>query len=50
MIISEQQILKLMEYLMLSIQGSLTDAGVERAEILIDQIKEQQSEELKVIE
>ena len=50
MIISEKQIIDLMVYLERSINCQLTEAGNEHAEILLDKIRSQQSEELKVIE
>ena len=50
MIISEKQIMKLIRYLRASIQQILTEAGKEHALILLSQIEDQQSEELKVIE
>jgi hypothetical protein len=50
MIISEKQIMQLMEYLNLSLNEILTIVGKERAYVLMDIIREQQSEELEEIE
>lgn len=47
MIISEKQIMLLMEYLIISLDGTLSEAGKDGVYSLIHEIRNQQSEELK---
>ena len=50
MIISEKQIMQLMQLLRDSLDEDLTDSGIYEARFFLRKIIEQQSEELKVIE
>lgn len=50
MIISEKQIMQLMDLLKIAIEENLTPSGYDEANNLLKQIENQQSQELKVIE
>jgi hypothetical protein len=50
MIISEKQIMQLMDLFKGAIENNLTPAGLEEANKLLHTIENQQSEELKVLE
>ena len=50
MIISEKQIMLLMKYLEVSIDGNITPYGIERANQLLADIINQQSQDLRAIE
>lgn len=50
MIINEKQILQLVRILELLLDDNLSEHGKDTAQLLIDDIVNQQSEELKVIE